>query len=114
MAYIQEVLVWSKPHEFSKDARELKSAHPHVSREHAQAMLIGEPCHQLLSRRLNPFRIRRELNVGKIPRGGLRWIQIRRDNQIDHPLVRSEVATLLRQSMQPPAKESEIVSYADT
>src|SRR5206468_5377255 len=87
MAYIQEVLVWSKPHEFSKDARELKSAHPHVSREHAQAMLIGEPCHQLLSRRLNPFRIRRELNVGKIPRGGLRWIQIRRDNQTTHSSV---------------------------
>jgi hypothetical protein len=105
--------MWSIAHKFAKDARELKSAHPHASRERSQSMFLHEPFHHPLSRRLNPFRIPSKLRAEKITRGGLRCIQIRRDNQIDHPLIRREVSTLLWQPAEPPSKKPEIVSYPE-
>jgi hypothetical protein len=105
--------MWSIAHKFAKDARELKSAHSHASREQSQSMLIREPFHHPLSRRFNPFGIPSKLHVRKIARGGLRCIQIRRDNQIDHPLIRREVPTLLWQPAEPPSKKHEIVSYPE-
>src|SRR5439155_22001541 len=105
--------MWRIAHKFAKDARELKSAHPDASRERSQSMLIREPFHHPLSRRLNPFRIPSKLHVGKIPRRSLRCIQIRRDNQIDHPFIRREVPTLVWQPAEPPSKKPEIVSYPE-
>jgi hypothetical protein len=39
-------------------------------------------------------------------------VQISGDNQIDDPLIESEVVTLLWQPVQPPSKKSQVVSSA--
>lgn len=104
--------MWREPDEFPKNSRKLKSAHRNASRQRSQPMLFRVLFDQLFSCRVDPFRIPRQLHIGKMPARSSACIQISGDNQIDDPLVESEIVTLLWQSVQPPSKKSQVVSSA--
>jgi len=102
-----------KSRQFAKDSRELEWAHPHASRQRQQAMLIGESLDELLARRLDSFRVPRQLRVGKTRRSFPRRRQVRGDDQIHHPLVRRQLQTFFRHSPPSPSQKSEIVSESE-
>src|ERR671939_11325 len=98
--------MWSTTDEFAEYARELKSTHANASSQSPQPVFRSEHLDQLLSRGLDPLGVPTEASVREISRLGARRIQVCCDNQIDDPLIKRQIATLMRQPIQAPSQKS--------